>query len=688
MKKLLAVLFLFTVQALAQTATPIPFIIPTYLDSSGNPLNSGMIFTYAAGTETPLATYSDAYKVGTNANPVILASTGRPTTGGIFLSAACYKIVAQNSSGVQQWSADNICDLANLFTLNFATKIDDKVVHCSQYTGSDFDDKWTAAVAALPATGGTADCRGLEGAQTANATMTASKPVITLIGATTLTSTASGAIYALNSAGSGIQCLSPGASILYTSSTAADGINRGADNVFVRQCTIRGPSGGTLRAGFSGIDMGSTTTGGIDADNIVENWGGHCINTGGHDNYRAINNIVRSCYQDGILLAEGSSGAKINFNKLYDIGSNGIDCGGCFSSEIIGNELINCGANYVASNDGHCILVYTSGINTSDILVQGNTIDGSYNAGISVKAFVGFTVKDWKILNNFVKNGVNNVGQACILVDGSGASAGTMTHGDISHNTCRDQADAEAAFLVNATVGTLSNIKISFNTAISTTGSPGRGFWVSGGTDIWAMFNTSLSNAAADVWGGGGSSFAFCTITTTTDAGCTFQDGNMISFTVANSAAVDNTFLEWNSSVADHGTFRWFLDQFNKFVAYNVDTAQNDIEIDSGDIVNIPVALKIGGNAAITDHYSAAAALDFAAWSGADCQDLTITVTGAADGNTVVLGVPLALSATAGVQFTGTVSAADTVTVRGCKITAGASANPAAAAVRADVWKH
>jgi hypothetical protein len=104
--------------------------------------------------------------------------------------------------------------------------------------------------------------------------------------------------------------------------------------------------------------------------------------------------------------------------------------------------------------------------------------------------------------------------------------------------------------------------------------------------------------------------------------------------------------------------------------------------------VNASGGITIASGAQIKKHLSATASLDFAAWGGTDCQDLTVPVTGAADGDSVEIGVPLALSSTAGVQFTGFVSAADTVTIRGCKITAGASANPAAATVRADVWKH
>jgi hypothetical protein len=85
---------------------------------------------------------------------------------------------------------------------------------------------------------------------------------------------------------------------------------------------------------------------------------------------------------------------------------------------------------------------------------------------------------------------------------------------------------------------------------------------------------------------------------------------------------------------------------------------------------------------------SATASLDFAAWSGDDCQTLTLTVTGAADGNPVTVGIPNALASVADVVWSEPwVSAANTVSVRGCKLTAGASADPAAVVVRATVLR-
>lgn len=109
--KLLVVILLIAHACYAQTPTaaPLSFTKSQWLDSSGNPLASGKIYTYVAGSaSTPLASYTNYTQSGTNANPVVLDSAGRAN---IFLGPACYKIVAQNSAGVQQWSVDGVCDI-------------------------------------------------------------------------------------------------------------------------------------------------------------------------------------------------------------------------------------------------------------------------------------------------------------------------------------------------------------------------------------------------------------------------------------------------------------------------------------------------------------------------------------------------------------------------------------------------
>lgn len=89
------------------TYTPDPF--EQYNDNAGNPLVGGQLFTYMAGTTTPVATYSDVNLTVQNANPVILDSAGRPTSGAIFLTPGqSYKFVLEDSNSNVIATRDNI----------------------------------------------------------------------------------------------------------------------------------------------------------------------------------------------------------------------------------------------------------------------------------------------------------------------------------------------------------------------------------------------------------------------------------------------------------------------------------------------------------------------------------------------------------------------------------------------------
>ena len=76
-----------------------------YFTAGGIPLVGGKVYTYAAGTTTPLATYTDAAAGTPNTNPVILDSRGEAS---IFFSAANYKIVVKDSLDSTIWTQDNL----------------------------------------------------------------------------------------------------------------------------------------------------------------------------------------------------------------------------------------------------------------------------------------------------------------------------------------------------------------------------------------------------------------------------------------------------------------------------------------------------------------------------------------------------------------------------------------------------
>lgn len=75
-------------------------------DSNGAPLAGGLLYTYAAGTTTPLATYTDSTGSVANTNPVVLNSSG---LADVWLTAGtAYKFVLENSLGQVLWTVDNI----------------------------------------------------------------------------------------------------------------------------------------------------------------------------------------------------------------------------------------------------------------------------------------------------------------------------------------------------------------------------------------------------------------------------------------------------------------------------------------------------------------------------------------------------------------------------------------------------
>jgi hypothetical protein len=96
------------VPAASQTGTLMPVPQQVFLDASGNPLNGGLVYTYIAGTTTPLSTYSDLALSVPNTNPIVLNSAGRNAAGGIYLSAANYKIIVKTSAGATIYTQDNV----------------------------------------------------------------------------------------------------------------------------------------------------------------------------------------------------------------------------------------------------------------------------------------------------------------------------------------------------------------------------------------------------------------------------------------------------------------------------------------------------------------------------------------------------------------------------------------------------
>lgn len=107
-----------------------------FFDNNGVPLSGGKIYTYEAGTTTPLATYTSSTGNTAHTNPIVLDSGGRVPAGGeIWNALRLYKFVLKTSAEVTIATYDNVGSSFN------ATAI------IANFTGDGSDTTFTLASA-------------------------------------------------------------------------------------------------------------------------------------------------------------------------------------------------------------------------------------------------------------------------------------------------------------------------------------------------------------------------------------------------------------------------------------------------------------------------------------------------------------------------------------------------------------
>lgn len=82
-----------------------PLLKQRFVDSDGNALAGGKVWSYAAGTTTPKATYTDETAAAANTNPIILNANGEAD---IWLASSYYKLVVMDSSDAVQYTVDRV----------------------------------------------------------------------------------------------------------------------------------------------------------------------------------------------------------------------------------------------------------------------------------------------------------------------------------------------------------------------------------------------------------------------------------------------------------------------------------------------------------------------------------------------------------------------------------------------------
>lgn len=159
-----------------------------FFDNNGVPLSGGLIYTYQAGSSTPLTTYTTNNGTIPNTNPIILDAAGRTPNEVWLQTGYSYKFVLQTSAGVTLQTLDNLYPIlqnaaatTNPFTTGMIIiwsgslgSIPAGWVLCNGSNGTpDLRDRFVIAAGstyAVGATGGSADAIVVSHTHTATVT--------------------------------------------------------------------------------------------------------------------------------------------------------------------------------------------------------------------------------------------------------------------------------------------------------------------------------------------------------------------------------------------------------------------------------------------------------------------------------------------------------------------------------------
>jgi hypothetical protein len=100
--------------------SPVGGVAAQFFTNTGAVLTGGKLYTYAAGTTTPAATYTTNSGSTARTNPIILDSAGRVPDGGeIWITSAQYKFVLKDSNDVLIATYDNVSGIGATNATNY-----------------------------------------------------------------------------------------------------------------------------------------------------------------------------------------------------------------------------------------------------------------------------------------------------------------------------------------------------------------------------------------------------------------------------------------------------------------------------------------------------------------------------------------------------------------------------------------
>jgi hypothetical protein len=108
---------------MAVNLSPVAGAAQQFFTNSGAPLSGGLLYTYAAGTTTPQATYTTAAGTTANSNPIVLNSAGRLDSEVWLTSTLTYKFILKDSGGVTIATYDDIPGIGTVSGLTTGTSL-------------------------------------------------------------------------------------------------------------------------------------------------------------------------------------------------------------------------------------------------------------------------------------------------------------------------------------------------------------------------------------------------------------------------------------------------------------------------------------------------------------------------------------------------------------------------------------
>jgi len=100
--------------------SPVGGVAAQFFTNTGAVLTGGKLYTYAAGTTTPQASYTTSTGNVARTNPVILDAAGRVPSGGeIWILPVGYKFILKDSTDVLIATYDNIFGVGAMSVTNY-----------------------------------------------------------------------------------------------------------------------------------------------------------------------------------------------------------------------------------------------------------------------------------------------------------------------------------------------------------------------------------------------------------------------------------------------------------------------------------------------------------------------------------------------------------------------------------------